>query len=130
MAERQRWRHRRSTARTSTEAQARLLNFRVGQNRRAAEQIRAMIAEHDRLVESLDEEIRAEEWRTGVHNRTHFTYSTVAKAAVIRRDNLLRSMDTLRLQLQQVEDALAGAMAEATTPPADDGLHLSKSDAA
>jgi phage regulator Rha-like protein len=107
------------------------VNFRISQNRRAAEQIRAMITENNRLVESLDQEIHAEEGRTGVSDPTHFTYSTVAKAAMSRRNNLLRSIETLGLQLQQVEYALAEAMAAATpASTADHCLHLSKSDAA
>jgi phage regulator Rha-like protein len=84
-----------------------------------------MIAENRSLVENLNQEIRAEELRSGVLDRTHFTYSTVAKAAAIRRDNLLRSIDTLRLQLQQVENALAEAMATSA-----DSSSLSSSDAA
>jgi hypothetical protein len=71
-----------------------------------------MIAETERLIENLDQDVLAEEKRTGVSDPGHFTYSTVAKAAMLRRDNLLRSMDTLKLQLQQVERALAQAKAE------------------
>ena len=90
-----------------------------------------MIAENRRLVETLDKEIRAEERRTGVTAKNHFTYSTIAKATVIRRDNLLRSIDTLGLQLQQVENALAEAMEEVMAAPISaHGLQLSKSDAA
>lgn len=86
-----------------------------------------MIAENNSLVETLNQEIRTEEWRSGVTDRTHFTYSTVAKAAMTRRDNLLRSIDMLRLQLQQVENALAEAVLASTSG---DDMQLSNIDAA
>ena len=61
MAERQFRQNRRAAASNSIEARARLADFRNTYNRRVAGQIRAMITDNNRLVENLDQEIRAEE---------------------------------------------------------------------
>ena len=116
MAERRRWRDAKpSGLRGVPPTQAQLTKLRITQHCRLAEQVRVMIGETKPLVDSLDQEIRNEQERTGVSDPAHFRYSTVAKAAVLRRDNLLGSMDTLKLQLEQVEHALADLVMQPTS---------------
>jgi flagellar protein FliJ len=57
-----------------------------------------MIHELSQGVAKLNEEILAEEKRTGVSDRMHVCYSTYAKAAAQRRDNLIRTLEELRLR--------------------------------
>ena len=80
--------------------------------RRKVSQIQTMIAEFEFLAAELGREIGTEEDRTGNHDPTHFAYSTYAKAALGRRDNLKRSTDELRHQLEVARTALDDAIAE------------------
>jgi flagellar FliJ protein len=91
-------------------AHARLREFEIAACRRKAAQTRRMIADFERLAAELDREVRAEEDRTGIRDPQHFAYSTVAKAAGLRRDNLLHSIAPLRLQLDSAHAALQTAL--------------------
>ena len=62
------------------------------------------------LVLLLDQEIEAEERRTGIVDPMHFAYSTYATATRERKRNLCSSIDVLTRQV----DHLKGAIAEAT----------------
>lgn len=77
----------------------RLKRFRVEERARQVAQIEAMIAEFDRKAADLDNQIRAEQERSGIRDVDHFAYPTFAKAAAQRRDNLLASADELKGQL-------------------------------
>jgi flagellar FliJ protein len=88
----------------SRESLIRLKRFQVEEKRRRLSQIETMIAEFDRMSGDLDREIRIEEERSGISDPGHFAYPTYARAAAQRRDNLRRSTDELRTQL---EDARA-----------------------
>jgi hypothetical protein len=55
-----------------------------------------MLAEAD----ELEQEIALEETRVGVFDPQHFAYPTYAKAAMLRRDNLRRSVEALRTHLE------------------------------
>src|SRR5262249_31388408 len=77
----------------------------VDEKRRQVAQIETMIAEFERMAKDLDDQIHAEQERSGIRDVTHFAYPTFAKAAMQRRDNLLASAKELR-------DQLAGAQAE------------------
>src|SRR5246127_790348 len=87
----------------------RLKKFQVDEKRRKVMQIEGMIAEFDRMAADLDREIKAEQERAGIHDPGHFAYPTYAKAAMQRRENLQRSADDLKVQLQAATDALAEA---------------------
>ena len=91
-------------------AHVRLTNFEIAACRRRVAQTRSMIADFERLAAELDREVRAEEDRTGVCDPRHFAYSTVAKAAGLRRDNLLNSIAQLRIQLDTASAALHAAL--------------------
>jgi flagellar protein FliJ len=90
----------------------RLKKFQVDEKRRKVAQIEAMIAEFDRVAADLEREIKVEQDRAGIHDPGHFAYPTYAKAAITRRENLNRSADELRLQLEDAKLALGEAFDE------------------
>jgi flagellar protein FliJ len=77
----------------------RLARFKVSEKRRQVEQLELMMAEFGRMATELDQQIQSEEKRTGITDTAHFAYSTFAKAARGRRDNLTNSVKDLRVQL-------------------------------
>jgi flagellar protein FliJ len=93
----------------SRETLIRLKRFQVDEKRRRVAQIEGMIAEFERMAVDLDREIRVEQERAGIHDPGHFAYPTYAKAAMQRRENLRRSADELKVQLDEAKGALAEA---------------------
>ena len=87
----------------------RLKRFQVDEKRRKVAQIEAMIAEFERMVADLEREIRTEQERAGISDPGHFAYPTYAKAAIQRRENLRRSADELKVQLDDAKAALQDA---------------------
>jgi flagellar export protein FliJ len=87
----------------------RLKRFHVDEKRRRVMQIETMIAEFDRMAVDLDREIATEEQKAGISDLAHFAYPTYAKAARTRRDNLKRSADELKTQLQDAQAELGEA---------------------
>jgi flagellar FliJ protein len=96
----------------SRETLIRLKKFQVDERRRKVAQIEGMIAEFERMAGDLDREIKTEQDRAGIHDPGHFAYPTYAKAAMQRRENLQRSADDLRIQLESATGALAEAFEE------------------
>src|SRR4030088_1682732 len=90
----------------------RLKKFQVDERRRKVAQIEVMIAEFERMGVDLEREIRSEQERAGIHDPAHFAYPTYAKAAMVRRENLKRSADELRIQLEDAKGALGEAFEE------------------
>jgi flagellar export protein FliJ len=90
----------------------RLKKFQVDERRRKVAQIEGMIAEFERMAGDLDREIRSEQERAGIHDPAHFAYPTYAKAAMVRKDNLKRSADELKVQLDDAKAALGEAFEE------------------
>jgi flagellar export protein FliJ len=90
----------------------RLKKFQVDERRRKVAQIESMIAEFERMAADLDREIRSEQERAGIHDPAHFAYPTYAKAAMVRKDNLKRSADELKVQLDDAKAALGEAFEE------------------
>src|SRR5207302_10346682 len=80
--------------------------------RRGVARIASMVADLDRMAADVDREIATEQDRAGIHDPTHFAYPTYAKAAITRRDNLKRSADELKTQLEDARLALAEAFEE------------------
>jgi flagellar export protein FliJ len=93
----------------SRETLVRLRKFQLDEKRRRVAQIETMIAEFDRVAGELEREIRIEQDRAGIHDPAHFAYPTYAKAAIARRENLKRSVDELRVQLEDAKSALGEA---------------------
>src|ERR671939_1007926 len=96
----------------SRETLIRLKKFQVDDKRRRVVQIEGIIAEFDRMAHDLEREIQVEQDRAGIHDPAHFAYPTYAKAALTRRDNLKRSADELKGQLEDARLALAEAFEE------------------
>ena len=96
----------------SRETLIRLKKFQVDEKRRKVAQIETMIAEFDRIATELDREIKSEQERAGIHDPAHFAYPTYAKAAIVRRENLKRSADELKAQMDDAKAALGEAFEE------------------
>ena len=90
----------------------RLKRFQAEEKRRRVAQIEAMLAEFARMVGDLDREIAIEEQRSGITDLSHFAYSTYARAARVRRDNLKQSTDDLRPQLADARTMMTEALEE------------------
>jgi len=90
----------------------RLKKFQVDEKRRRVAQIESMILDFQRMSDDLEREIETEQQRAGINDPTHFAYPTYAKAAIQRRENLTRSTDELRVQLEAAKAQLAEAFEE------------------
>ncbi|WP_072372333.1 flagellar export protein FliJ [Hyphomicrobium sp. NDB2Meth4] len=82
------------------ESAMRLKRFTADEMARKVADLEHMIREFDGMASDLDRQIKAEEERTGVRDPAHFAYSTFAKSASQRRDNLKTSADGLRAKLE------------------------------
>jgi flagellar export protein FliJ len=96
----------------SRETLIRLKKFQVDEKRRKVAQIETMIGEFERIATELDREIKVEQDRAGIHDPAHFAYPTYAKAAMTRRENLKRSSDELKVQLEDAKATLGEAFEE------------------
>jgi flagellar FliJ protein len=90
----------------------RLKKFQVDERRRKVAQIEGMIAEFERMAGDLDREIKTEQDRAGISDPAHFAYPTYAKAAMQRKENLKRSADELKVQLDDAKATLGEAFEE------------------
>ena len=90
----------------------RLKKFQADEKARRVAQIEAMIAEFTRMTNDLDREIGVEEQRSGNADPSHFAYSTYARAARTRRDNLQNSIAELRDQAEEAKGLHADALEE------------------
>ena len=96
----------------SREALIRLKRFQVEDKRRQVAQIETMIVEFDRMAKELNEQVLAEQERSGIYDAGHFAYPTFAKAATQRRDNLAASERALKDQLAAAKGRYDEALAE------------------
>lgn len=93
-----------------SESLIRLKKFQVDEKRRQVAQIEMMINDFERMASELDQQIEIEQQKTGISDVAHFAYSTFAKAALARRDNLLASANDMRGKLEGAQDELAEAL--------------------
>ena len=93
-----------------SESLIRLRRFQVDDKRRQVAQIEAMIADFERMAAELDQQVEIEQQKTGISDVAHFAYSTFAKAALQRRDNLLASAADMKVTLETAQDGLAEAV--------------------
>jgi len=93
-----------------SESLIRLKKFQVDEKRRQVAQIDMMISDFERMASELDQQIEIEQQKTGISDVAHFAYSTFAKAALTRRDNLLNSANDMKGKLEAAQDALAEAI--------------------
>jgi flagellar FliJ protein len=96
----------------SRETLIRLKKFQVDEKRRKVMQIEGMIAEFERMAHDLEREIKSEQDKANIHDPSHFAYPTYAKAAIQRRENLKRSADELRGQMDEAKALLGEAFEE------------------
>ncbi|MEF3366013.1 flagellar export protein FliJ [Methylocystis sp. 9N] len=87
----------------SRDTLVRLKRFQAEEKRRRVVQLNAMIAEFTRMANELDREIAQEERRANIDDPSHFAYPTYARAARVRRDNIMASVAELRGQLDDAE---------------------------
>lgn len=92
------------------ESLIRLKKFQVDEKRRQVSQIEMMVADFERMAAELDQQIEIEHTKTGITDTAHFAYSTFAKAALQRRDNLLASADDMKSKLEAAQDDLTEAV--------------------
>jgi flagellar export protein FliJ len=93
----------------SRDALSRLKRFEVEEKRRKVVEIETMIGEFNQMAGDLDRQIAIEQERAGVTDTNHYAYPTFAKAAILRRDNLLASAADLQAKLQAARGVLAEA---------------------
>ena len=96
----------------SRESAIRLKRFQADEKRRQVAQIETMIVEFDRMAKELNDQVIAEQERSGIRDAGHFAYPTFAKAATQRRDNLAASERALKEQLAAARLAFEEAEAE------------------
>jgi len=96
----------------SREGNIRAKRFQIEDKQRQVGQIESMIEEFSRMIGDLDHEIAAEHRRTGIDDENHFAYSTFARAALQRRENLQTSVADLQSQFDTAAAALDLAQAE------------------
>lgn len=83
----------------SRETALRLKRFEADEKVRKVNDLEQMIREFENMASDLERQILAEEDRTGIRDAAHFAYSTFAKSAGQRRDNLRASVAELREKL-------------------------------
>ena len=70
------------------ESAVRVKRFEADEYSRKVANLELMIRDFHAMAADLDRQIQAEEERTGVKDSAHFAYSTFAKSAAQRRNNL------------------------------------------
>ncbi len=107
------------------ESALRLKRFEVDEKARKVADLESMIRDFEGMAEDLTRQIEAEISRTGVKDPSHFAYSTFAKSASVRRDNLLTSVEGLRAKVEgakkEHEEALE-QLARTEAPAKQEGL--------
>jgi flagellar protein FliJ len=73
--------------------------FEMTEKARQVASLEAMISDFQKMAADLSQQIWAEEERTKIRDNGHFGYSTFAKAASLRRSNLLASVSDLKAKL-------------------------------
>ncbi len=96
----------------SKDTMLRLQRFRHEEKRQQVADIELMIADFNRKLAELDQQIEMEEERTGVSDPAHYSYSMTAKSIRGRRDNLQKSIGELDTQLKDAEAQAAEAESE------------------
>lgn len=86
----------------SRDTTLRLRRFEADDKARKVADLEHMIRDFETMASDLERQIQAEEERTGIRDASHFAYSTFAKSAAQRRDNLRSSANEL---LQKLEAA-------------------------
>ena len=97
------------------EAALRIKRFEADENARKVANLESMIADFNSMAADLERQIQAEEDRTGIKDPNHFAYSTFAKSATHRRNNLRASASELNGKLEsalKLRDDAIGQLSE------------------
>ena len=94
------------------ESALRIKRFDAEEKAQKVAAIEQMIGDFDQLAADLARQVQAEEERTGVRDTTHFAYSTFARSAAQRRENLLASIAELQEKLDLAVADRDAAVAE------------------
>lgn len=89
-----------------------LKRFEMTEKARKVSSLETMITDFEHMAADLSRQVAAEEDRTGVRDPAHFAYSMFAKAAATRRENLLMSVEDLRVKLEAAKRDFEEASAE------------------
>ena len=81
--------------------------FQFDAARQKVARLEAAIADFTRMARFLEREIEIEQVRTRNYDPAHFAYSTSAKAMLLRRDNLSRTIAEFSQQLASAQRFLA-----------------------
>jgi len=90
----------------------RVKKFQVDEKRRKVVRIEEMLATLERTAVELEREVKVEQHRGSIRDASHFAYLAYAKGAVQRRENLKRSADDLKTELDVAKSELADALNE------------------
>lgn len=108
------------------ETALRLKRFELDEKARKVSDLEHMIREFENIASDLDRQIHAEEDRTGVKDTKHFAYSTFAKSATLRRDNLRASIAELRVKLDAAQQEFDGAKQQLERAATDQPREISR----
>ena len=100
------------------ETTLRLKRFEADEHVRRVANLESMIRDFQVMAADLDRQIHAEEERTGIKDSNHFNYSTFAKSAAQRRNNLRASAAELTGKLEaalKARDEANQQLAQANT---------------
>lgn len=89
-----------------------LKRFEAAEKARKVSSLETMILDFEHMAVDLARQVTAEEERTGIKDPAHFAYSMFAKAAMLRRSNLLTSVGDLRAKLEAARRDHEEAVAE------------------
>jgi len=96
----------------SRESILRFHRFQFEEKQQQVAEIDLMIGEFNRKLSDIDQQIEAEETRSGVADPTHFNYSMTAKSLRSRHDNLVKSIEDLTAQHDAIKSQADEAEAE------------------
>ena len=94
----------------------RVKRFEADEQSKKVANLQFMIRDFETMAADLERQIQAEEDRTGIKDKNHFAYSTFAKSATIRRNNLRSSAAELAVKLEAAikeRDAAVEGLSEA-----------------
>jgi len=86
------------------------MRFEAEEKGRKVQDLELMVRDLEQVALDLERQITSEEERSGIKDPGHYAYSTFAKAAAQRRQNILASLTDLKARLEQAvverDDAL------------------------
>ncbi len=89
------------------ESLIRLHRFQVDERRRQVADLESMLDEFHRREGDLNKQVQAEQDKAGISDVGHFAYPMFAKSMLVRRENLLQSIDEISKQLDDAKEQLA-----------------------